>query len=216
MNSKSETNVFIYGTGGHSLVVSEILKLQGINIAFYMDRKESITTDKFLDKPLISEEEFFNSQQHKIQNAVIAVGNSQIREKITQKLEKHGIKLFTAIHPSAIISPTATIGAGSVICAGAIIGTKVTLGKNVIINTKASIDHECILENYVQVAPGAVLCGNVQVGSHTFIGAGSSIKENLSIGEHSVIAMGAAVIKDIPDQVLCAGIPAKIVRSYKK
>ncbi len=65
----------------------------------------------------------------------------------------------TAIHPSAIISPTSVIGEGTVIMQGAIIQTEVQTSKHCIINTKVSIDYECIIDDYVHIAPGCTISG---------------------------------------------------------
>lgn len=80
-----------------------------------------------------------------------------------------------AFHPSAVISEESEINEGTVVMQGAIIQSDVRLGKHCIINTGASVDHECVIDDYVHISPHCTLCGNVQVGEGTWIGAGSTI-----------------------------------------
>ena len=82
-----------------------------------------------------------------------------------------------------------------------------------IINTKASIDHDCIIEDFVHISPGAILCGNVQVGELSWIGAGSVIIQGIKIGKNVIIGAGTVVIHDVPDNVTIVGNPGKIIKT---
>jgi serine acetyltransferase len=105
------------------------------------------------------------------------------------------------------------LGAGTVVFAGAVVQPESRIGSHAIINTSATVDHNCILEDYVQVAPGANLCGNVCVGTGTFVGANAVVLENLKIGRWSIIGAGAVVIRDLPHQVVAVGCPARNIKS---
>ncbi len=65
--------------------------------------------------------------------------------------------------------------------------------------------------NFSHIAPGAVLAGNVKIGSSSFIGANSVVKNGIKIGDNAIIGAGAVVVKDVPDNSLVYGNPAKIV-----
>jgi acyl-[acyl carrier protein]--UDP-N-acetylglucosamine O-acyltransferase len=77
------------------------------------------------------------------------------------------------------------------------------------------VDHNCILEDYVQVAPGANLCGNVSVGAGTFVGANAVVLENLKLGEWAIVGAGAVVIRDLPDRVTTVGCPAAVIKTLE-
>ena len=74
----------------------------------------------------------------------------------------------------------------------------------------SSVDHDCRLGDFVHIAPGSILCGNVSVGSNTLIGAGSTIIPNIKIGENVTVGAGSIVLSDIPDGMTVFGNPAKV------
>ena len=140
---------------------------------------------------------------------IISIGDNRIRRMISQHMQ--GV-FGRAIHPSAIVSPSATIGEGTVIMQGAIVQADAQIGKHCIINTGASIDHESVIADYVHISPHSTLCGNVYVGEGSWIGAGSIVIPGLRIGRWCVIGAGSVVTKDIPDGVLAVGNRCKIIK----
>ena len=96
---------------------------------------------------------------------------------------------------------------------GAIVQSDVCIGSHCIINTGASVDHECLIADYVHISPHCTLCGNVQVGEGTWIGAGSVVIPGVKIGKWSIIGAGSVVTKDIPDGVLAVGNRCKIIKN---
>ena len=93
--------------------------------------------------------------------------------------------------------------------AGAVIQPGTRLGVNTIVNTRASIDHDCIIGDHVHIAPGAVLSGEVRVGNCSHIGCGATIVQGVKLGEATVIGAGAVVLKDVPDGTTVVGVPAR-------
>jgi len=125
------------------------------------------------------------------------------------KLKEMGFKPATLIHPSAIIAKDAVIGEGSQIMAGVIVGPQAKIGRQCIINAKAGIDHENILEDGVEISPGATLCGLVTVGTCAWIAAGATVLPMIQIGEHAIVGAGSVVNKNVPAETTVVGIPAK-------
>ncbi len=141
---------------------------------------------------------------------VIAIGNNYIREQIYQKYK---MKLYTAIHPTAVIAKDVSIGEGTVVMANACINSSAKIGKNCIINTGVIVEHENIIEDYVHISPNATLAGNVKIGKFTHIGAGATVINNKTITSNCIIGAGATVVKDINKKGTYVGIPAKLMKS---
>jgi sugar O-acyltransferase (sialic acid O-acetyltransferase NeuD family) len=210
-DKKHKKQAVIVGYSGHSFVILDILLSQKYKILGYCDAVEKAYNPfniNYLGKEsdegplsIIAENGYF-----------VCIGDNNIRRKISDKLVTLLNKpALNAIHEKAVCSNLIEWHphGGILIAANATVNPLVKIGKGVICNTSSSIDHECILGNYVHIAPGAVLCGNVKVGDDTFIGANSVVKQGISIGKNVIIGAGSVVLKDIPDNTIIAGNPAK-------
>ena len=189
--------MFLYGASGHALVVIDILHAMGIEIDAVID--DNLTVSE-LDGIEVQHE--FHGQSPMI----LTIGKNHIRRRLSEELD---CEWGTAVHPTAIVSSTATIGEGSVVMHGAIIQPHTKVGKHCIINTGASVDHECLIGDFVHISPHATVCGQVEVGEGTWIGAGATIIQCVKIGKDCVIGAGSVVLHDVPDGTKVAGNPAK-------
>lgn len=192
----------LYGAGGHCKVVIDILESVGKRIKQIVDDSPSNST--FMSIPC-------KKPEGKYDSVIVTIGNCQIRRKIVENIKVNHFE--TAIHPSAVVSPHSSIGEGSVVMQGAIIQSGSLIGKHVIINTQASIDHDCKIADFVHIAPGSILSGNVEVGECSWIGVGVCIKNGMTIGKNCIIGAGSVVVKDIPDNVVAFGNPCKVMRT---
>ncbi len=113
------------------------------------------------------------------------------------------------IHPSAVVSPTARIGAGTVVMAGAIINARAEIGEDCIINTGAIVEHDCILDDGVHAAPRSVMGGTCRIGKATLFGIGSSMRPGTTIGANVVVGAGSTVVSAIADGLTVVGNPAR-------
>lgn len=189
--------MFLYGASGHAKVIIDIVRATGQPIDGIFDDNESV-----LSLNEIEVKHHWNGESP----IIISIGNNKTRKIIAERLN---CPFSKAVHPSAILSPSVCVGYGSVVMAGAIVNSDTTIGKHCIINSGASIDHECVLGDYVHISPHATLCGNVQVGEGSWIGAGATVVPGIKIGKWCTIGAGAVVIKDIPDNAVVVGVPAK-------
>ncbi|UAL50267.1 acetyltransferase [Metabacillus dongyingensis] len=203
-------NIVIIGEGGHSKVVKDIiLSIGKFNILAFLD-------DKY-DQMLISDHIFYgpiSAYKYLIKNYmdikfIIAIGNNEIRKKITTQLDVDDDFYTSFIHPSAIVSSSVKLGIGTVVMANAVINAESNIGDHVIINTGAIIEHENQIGKFSHVSPRGTLTGNVKIGEGVHIGAGATIIPNVFIGEWSVIGAGATVVKSIPSYKTAIGVPAK-------
>lgn len=196
------TRMYVFGAGGHGNVVREVLVGNGVEVAALIDDDDladhpdsvrSSTVDlATLDAPI-----------------VIGVGDNRDRQKIAELCKP---SFGTAVHETAIISPSAFIGAGTVVLQGAIVQARAVIGEHVLINTGASVDHDNVIGDYAHISPQVALCGHVEVGEGTHIGAGAVAIPSIKIGKWAVVGAGTVLIEDVPDYAVVVGNPGRIVR----
>lgn len=214
----------IWGAKGHAKVLDEIIRLNNGEVIALVDKDSSLVSPINNLKILNGHHGYVNwVKEFKRLNAeftisaVAAIGGDKGKDRINylKMFRLDGFETPSLLHPKSHISSTAVVGDNSQICALAFIGADASIGNACIVNTKASVDHESILEDGVHLAPGATLCGCVKIGNNVFIGAGAIILPNLTIGKNSIVGAGAVVTRDVPENVLVYGNPAKIIRKVE-
>lgn len=202
MNKK----IVIIGASGHGKVVADIARLNGYEEIHFLDDD---TSKKRCGKYLVVGTSKNIAQYKDDYDFIISIGSNKIREKISDFLEKAGIRQTVLVHPSAVIDETVNIGEGTVVMANAVINAEVKIGRSCIINTASSIDHDCIIEDYVHVSPGVHIAGTVSIGKSTWLGIGTTVINNLSICANCIIGAGSTVIKDIKEVGTYVGSPSR-------
>lgn len=155
---------------------------------------------------------------HPEAKAFISIGDNWIRSLVKKKLSAWHptLEFATIIHPSSEIAKGVKIGSGVAIMAGAIVNSDSVIGDFTIINTKASLDHDCHLGNYASLGPGVTTGGKVIINEFSAIGIGAVIKHGVTIGNHSLIGSGSLVLKDFGNHLVAYGSPAKEIRRRKE
>lgn len=195
--------MILYGASGHGKVICDIVKSNNDLINHFFDDNESLVSFEGVSVSKYSKDLFLEEK------VIISIGNNSIRKNVAERiLHKYG----TAIHCSSIISSSVFCDEGSVIMQGAILQANAHIGKHVIINTGASIDHDCTIEDFVHISPHATLCGNVFIGEGTHVGAAAVIIPGIKIGKWCTVGAGAVIIKNVPDNAVVVGNPAKILK----
>ncbi|HEY9049458.1 MAG TPA: acetyltransferase [Ohtaekwangia sp.] len=195
--------VILQGGGEHARVVLDCLQAMGTEVLALFDPKYEGTLFG------VPQQGRYNSQFAPDALALVAIGSNVVRKKVALET-KH--KFTNAIHPSVIQSPYIKMGIGNMIMHGAILQAQVEIGNHCIVNTGSQVDHDCILNDFVHIGPGAVLCGTITVGEGSFIGAGSVIIPGKKIGAWVTVGAGAVVTRDIPDYAVAVGNPARIIK----
>lgn len=194
MNKK----VIIIGASGHGNVVADVIRAAGNEVVGFLDddpNKETLGS--------VSDYEKYPDAEF-----IIAIGDSKIRKQISRSLN---CKWHTAIHTSAIVSPSAVISEGTVVMPNAIVNANAVIGKHCIINTGAIVEHDNCIGNYAHISVGSRLGGNVTIDENTWIGIGATIKNNIKITKNCIIGAGAVVVNNIVSEGKYAGIPAKLL-----
>ncbi|MGK7861333.1 acetyltransferase [Falsiroseomonas sp. E2-1-a4] len=204
--------MLIIGAGGHALVVIEALRACGQPITGLLDDGLGRGPDAgpLLGCAILGSTSLLPALRAQgLAEAVIAIGDNAAREALGARCEAAGFTLPPLIHPAALVSPSAVLGAGSQVMARALLGPLVRLGRLVLVNTGAIVEHECRLEDAAHLGPGAVLCGGVSLGRRALVAAGAVVRPAVAIGADALVAPGAAVAGPVPDGARLGGVPAR-------
>ena len=196
--------VSIIGAGGHAKVVADAIISE--NMHSIRSFHESEPSGKTLwNYPILGLDQI-KSRAH----IVVAIGDNKTRNRIASELyyDKQVVAVCV-IHPQAIVSSHAKVQSGAMIMAGAIVQASAFIDRHVIVNTGASVDHDCTVERAAHIGPHATLCGGVFVGARAFIGAGAVVLPGVHIGVDAVIGAGAVVTKDVRAGATVLGVPAR-------
>lgn len=196
--------VIIIGAGGHAAEIRDYIR--HYNTA---DTPEKIEVIGFLDDDCTSYEHYEYTEpflggikDHKVRKDgqyIMGIANLKYRKGIIEDFLEKGAKFTGLIHPTALISPSATIGKGVVISHNASVGPKVKIGNFNILNSRCTVGHDTQLGDYNFISPKVALSGNTQIGENNMFGTNSSTIPGARIGNNNVIGAGMIVYKNIGD-----------------
>jgi UDP-N-acetylbacillosamine N-acetyltransferase len=199
-------------------VVADIIRLRGDYeiVGFIDDVNPQRAGSKFGGAEVLGGRETLEYlRRDGVGHLIFGFGNCEARLKLASLVREKGFRLATAIHPSAVVAADVVVGAGTVVAAGAVINPGATIGENVLVNTCASVDHDCRVEDGAHICPGVRLAGNVVVGRATWVGIGATVVDHTRIGSGAIIGAGAVVVDDMPDGVVARGAPARVIKKVR-
>ena len=197
---------YIFGAGGHVRVILSMIR----------KKYDSVKLIDILasEGDTINEDEFFENLDERAKgDYFLGFGSNRVRIKLYNRLISLGITPSNCIADNVFIADDAEIGNGVVICPGCVIGSKAVIGNNTIVNTLSSVDHDCRLGNHSQITAGVTLGGGTVIGENCFIGIKSATVPGIVIGDNSVVMAGSMVYKNVPDNVMVGGNPARIMKN---
>ena len=215
MNKISTLNhlpIIVIGAGGHAKVVIDTLRSSSSKILGFTNLTDEIKS--ILGVSYLGDDNFIDKQNPKEVLLTLGVGSvksTMLRKEIFEKWKSKGFSFAKIIHPSAILSEEVEIGEGSQVLMGVVVQVGVQIMENCILNTRCSIDHDCIIESHSHLAPGVTLSGGVKVGEGVHVGTGSTIIQEIIVGKFSTIGAGSVVIKDVLNNTIVAGVPARAI-----
>ena len=201
--------LFIVGCSGHGKVIADIaLKQNKYEELLFLD--DNPKAGSCMGIPVAGSSTYEDIAPE--DEVIVAIGNSNIRQRLQEQYTERGLKIATLIHPDAMIGTKVKICEGTVIMAGTVINPNAVIGKGVIINTGATVDHDDIICDYAHISVGAHLAGTVTVGKSTWIGAGAVVSNNLHICDNVMVGAGAVVVSSIDEQGTYVGVPARRIK----
>jgi len=217
---KAPIKVVIVGAGGFAREVLWTIndcnkKEKKYNFQGFIDENKSLHGKKIAEFPVLGGMEWFSTKSAKNVHCVIAIGDCTSRKKVVNAIEKIGVQFTTIIHPSVMYSNTIKFGKGTIVQAGCIITVDTKIGNHVHININSTVGHDCIINDFVTINPGVEVNGRTNIEAGAYIGTGVTMKQQINIGKWSIVGAGAALIDDVPDNSLVAGVPGKVKKILK-
>ena len=206
--------VLVWGSSGHAKVVRPIICARNGKVVAVVDR------DPTLANPFPGAIRL-HGRQDVLQwhtatglaglHFVLAIGGTHGRDRLelADWLGELGMQPMTLVHPAAFVAETAVLMPGCQILAMAAVGEEARIGPQAIVNTNASVDHECIVGAGAHIMPGATLAGLVELGDCACVGSNATILPRLRIAADAIIGAGAVVTRAVSRGAVMVGVPAR-------
>lgn len=198
---------FIYSHGGYTREMHRCALAQYPNeqIAFVDDNPS---------KTAISYDEARNIGANEASSFVISIADPALRLRKTEQVLSDGFSLFSVKVATAIIGENVVLGEGSVMSDFAIITSDARIGMGFQCNIYSYIAHDCVVGDFVTLAPRVAVNGRVELGDRVYIGTGATILpgedgNSVRIGARAVVGAHALVTRDVPEGATVVGVPAK-------
>ena len=208
--------MLIVGAKGFAKEVLEVLHQlnQLENLVFFDDVNDDIKGNLLEKFPILKTTEEVSEYFRTIDNQfTIGIGNPVLRKKLYDKFISFGGVFTSTISPlSNIGAYDIEIGIGTNVLPGVIISNSSKIGMGCIVYYNSIVTHDCKIGDFVEISPSVNLLGRCNVGTYSQIGSNTTILPNLTIGENVIIGAGSVVTKNIPDNCVAVGTPAKIIK----
>jgi acetyltransferase EpsM len=204
----------VYGAGGHGKVVADLLVSRDeAEFAGFVDDREELWGSKVMGWPVLGGGEWLRREAGSSRIGVaLGVGDNASRKWIAENCADWGAEILTVVHARAAVSRAARVKRGSVVMANATVNVDAVVGEGVIVNSGAVVEHDVKVGEYAHVAPNAAMGGGSSLGAFSHLGIGASVLPGVRIGVRTVVGAGAVVVKNLPDEVVAIGVPARIHR----
>ncbi|QNH61543.1 acetyltransferase [Hymenobacter sediminicola] len=149
-------------------------------------------------------------------HVVVAVGSSQGRAAVVERLNSPQLSFPTLVHPSVAWAPyqQLRVGAGCIISQGCILTTDITLGRHVLLNLGCTIGHDAALEDFCSLMPHANVGGEACLETGVYLGTNATVINRVRVGARTIIGAGAVAVRDLPADCTAVGVPAQRIKQH--
>ena len=213
-------NIALVGSSGQAKVIIDLVEKEGrYKMVGLIDAARSIG-DSTLGYSVLGREIDLPALivEYGLKGIIIAIGDNSVRAIVAATILElcPNLPFVTAVHPSASIGKQTTLGSGTVVMAGAVVNPCCQVGQFCILNTKASLDHDSVMEDFSSLAPGVTTGASCRIGTYSAVSIGAVLRHGITIGEHSVIGGGSYVTKDVEPFSIAYGTPARKIRARQQ
>lgn len=211
------TRVVVLGAGGHGRVVGDaVMSRPDMELGGFLDARVPPGQEPLPGIPVLGRDDLLGQLAARgVTHAVVgvgSVGDATIRARLYRSVLAAGLSAATVVHAAAVVARDVHLGAGTVALARVVVNTGTGIGINCILNTGCIVEHNCVVGDHVHIAPGAVLGGDCRIGDGSHIGIGATLIQGISVGRNTLVAAGAVVTRDLGDNMLAAGCPARVIK----
>jgi UDP-perosamine 4-acetyltransferase len=204
--------VVIYGASQGGQVVAEtIAAMGGYEVCAFLDDTNELQGSRVNGLPVWPGVELEQLAGRGVGAIATHIAHRPFRLKIRDRARAGGVVMLNVIHPRAWVAPSVRMGVGNVIKAGALLDTAVELGDCCIIDNGVIVAHHNQLGDACHLAPGVAMAGDCRIAARVLLGTGARISARITIGENVIVSPGAAVVSNLPDNVVAEGVPARII-----
>ena len=162
----AEMKLLVLGAGGHGRVVAEVAEACGYEVSFLDDQPSEGVIGTLSD---------INDVKERFDEFFVGIGNNSKRKSLQEELEQKGLQIATLVHPTAYVSPTATINTGTIIEPKAIVNTNSVISKGCIISVGAIVDHDAVIGEYAHINAGVICKSGAKVNPYAKHDAGEVV-----------------------------------------
>jgi len=134
-----------------------------------------------------------------------------MRRKVIEGLGIDASRFAQVVHPTARISPLASIGHNVLIMAGVVITSNAVIGNHVCVLPNTVVHHDARIGDWSLVGSNVTVAGNTVIGENCYIGSGSSLMNGLTIGDGALVGLGSTVVRNVEPTERVAGNPARSI-----
>ncbi len=212
---RTPRRILILGAGGHGRVVLDILLQAGPGqVVGFLDNNAEIHGRRIDGIPVLGPLDDLTTlaDQHDVDGVIVAIGDNGVRRGLARHLDRTGLTVLNAVHPSATLAHNVTLGRNVVVAAGVVVCAHCQIGDSVILNTGCLIDYQTMIGEGCHICPGVRIAGRVKVEPGVFVGIGATVVPKVTLGCESIVGAGAVVIEDVPALATVIGVPARRIK----